>query len=168
MQNKTGCRYNQTNTDQSGIITALDLLAMFLPMELKIPFAFIVARAFCWFVFIFLFLWTPRPVPRQLHHIQAWAVLLLLLSDFFIYLMLNLMLMSKKSSKGDLQGWKRNSWQVWRKENFSFIEENQVRDCLDKFDVCKSMGFDEIHPWVPSKLVDIIASLLSITLEKFW
>lgn len=168
MQNKTGCRYSQRNTDQSGIITALDLLAMFLLMKLKTLFAFIVARAFCWFVFIFLFLWTPRPSPRQLHHIQAWAVLLLLLSDFFIYLMLNLMPMSKKSSKRYLQGWKRNSWKVRRRENFLFIEENQVRDHLDKFNVCKSLGFDEIHPWVPSKLVDIIASLLSIILERSW
>jgi len=54
----------------------------------------------------------------------------------------------------------------WRNEEPPTAGEDQVQDHLRKLKVYKSMGHDEVHPWVMRELADEIAKLLSMTFEK--
>lgn len=40
----------------------------------------------------------------------------------------------------------RSRVKVWRKENLSWVEEDQSREYLSKTDTCRSMGPDRMHP----------------------
>ncbi|KFQ54884.1 hypothetical protein N333_02609, partial [Nestor notabilis] len=48
------------------------------------------------------------------------------------------------------------------------VGEDRVRDHLKKLNMHKSMGPDEIHPWVLKELVNEVAWPLSIIFEKSW
>ncbi|KFV77602.1 hypothetical protein N308_11331, partial [Struthio camelus australis] len=48
------------------------------------------------------------------------------------------------------------------------VEEDQVRDHLGRLDTDKSTGPDGMHPQVLKELMNIIARLLSIILERSW
>ncbi|PKU44318.1 rna-directed dna polymerase from mobile element hypothetical protein [Limosa lapponica baueri] len=53
-------------------------------------------------------------------------------------------------------------------EELPTVQEDQVRDLLRNLKVHKSMGRDEIYPWVLRELVDEVAKSLSIIFEKLW
>lgn len=46
---------------------------------------------------------------------------------------------------------------VWSKEDTPFVEEDRVRECLSKLDLCKSMGLDGMHSCMLRELADVIA-----------
>jgi len=56
----------------------------------------------------------------------------------------------------------------WENEESPTVGKDQVRDCLRNLKVHKSMGPDEMHPWVLKELADEVAKQLSITAERSW
>ncbi|PKU46621.1 rna-directed dna polymerase from mobile element jockey- hypothetical protein [Limosa lapponica baueri] len=58
--------------------------------------------------------------------------------------------------------------EVWMKEDFPLVEEDQVREQLSKLDICKSMGPDGMHPGVLRELAEVIAGTLSIIFDRSW
>lgn len=59
----------------------------------------------------------------------------------------------EKSSPYESATQETRAQRYWKQE-FLLVEENWVREHLRKFDMCKSMAPDGIHPWVLRELVD--------------
>lgn len=55
---------------------------------------------------------------------------------------------------------------VWSKEDFSLVEQDQVRDHLGKRDTCKSRGPNGMHSPVLRELPDVIAKALPMVMEN--
>jgi len=56
----------------------------------------------------------------------------------------------------------------WKNKELPTVGECQVRDHVRNLKVHKSMGPDEVHPWVLREHADAVVKALSIIFEKLW
>ena len=84
-----------------------------------------------------------------------------MLNDFFTSVFIS------KSSSHTAQAAKSKG-KNREKEDLLAVSEDQVWDHLKNLKVHKSMGPDEIHPWVLRELVDEVAKPVFIVFERSW
>ena len=56
----------------------------------------------------------------------------------------------------------------WSKDDFSSVEEDQIREHVNKLGIHKSMGPEGMYPQVLAELTSVTMRTLSITFERSW